>query len=726
MKIVGIIFKIAIYVSLVLFIAFFSFAAVYLFCLSKNLPSATFGERSACCLVYDGNGNLIEDFSKRQDVEFFEIPECVKNAFIAVEDKRFYSHRGVDVRGTLRAMKNNLLKGKTSEGGSTITQQLVKNLFLSGEKTIERKAKEMILSLELEKKYSKSQILEKYLNEIYFGKGIYGVGNAAEVFFKKSISKINVNEAALLSGVVKSPRYYNPVDNPQKANERRRLVLRLLREQNYLSNKEYEELKNRDIFVDFKENYDFRPLFLSSLKSKALDILGFENEIELNGYSIYTGIDQKLSSAVSTPKDYGLNVDYSILVLDADKKKLIGLKSSVGNLSRCPASAAKPWLVYAPAINENVIAEATKILDEKTNFNGYSPSNADGKYGGYVSAKDCLARSLNVPSVKILESLGMKKALSYADKLGVSIKNKDLSIALGNIEGGMTLEKLLSCYTPFLNGGKYYDVSTIDKIKRSDGKVVYQKNLVEKRVFKESTAFIVNDMLSESVKSGSAKKLNSLPFAVYAKTGTNGNKKGNVDAYCVAYTTNRAVAVWLGNADGSLTDNTVTGGNYAAAIARDVLKNLYDGDYPTEFSPPSSVSFLPIDKKTYNEKHELALSEDCEKDTLRFYFSDDNLPAKTIKKQVLPNVKNYKITYNNGKICIFVETLDGVGFHILNERGERLFSSKESGEFEIGNLAKKEYQFFVLPFVRMGDEEILGDKIKLPKVKPFGSFDWFS
>ena len=671
------------------------------------------------CEIYDFDGVKFEENRKYDYISIDEIPKVTQEAFISVEDKRFYTHGGIDVKGMLRATLSNAMSFRLKEGGSTISQQLVKNAFLSGEKKLSRKLKELKLATELERRYTKKEILEIYLNTIYFGKGIYGISNAAKYYFGKSVNELDTAESAMLAGIIKSPVKYNPVDNPINSKTRKDLVLKLMSEQNFISEREYKNLKNEDITINFERNYDNRKNNLSEIKKYCCLKLGFENEEDLNGYKIYTSLKRSLTDIIPAPNDYGIECDYTVIIVDNETKTIQCYTSTSGDLKRCPASAAKPWLIYAPALEEKIITEATKINDEKTNFGNYSPKNADGKFHGYVSAKEALSKSYNIPSVKLADSMGTDKIKEYAKKMNIEFDNDDLSISLGNLSGGITLNQLISCYSCFTNGGNFVEYSAVEKIVNPKGKVVFNNKKNQNKVFSDSTAFIINDMLKDAVKNGTAKKLSSFPFEIYAKTGTNGDKNGNTDAYCVAYTTRHTVAVWLGEASGKIMNNSVTGGNYPAAIVRDIFTELYKTDFPDSVSVPESIVKLNIDKAEYENNQKLLLREKCDKDSLSFYFSKDNSPTEHIvEKGNIPIIKDFKITCNNSEISIFITTESNIGFYITDENEKILFKSNQSGEYKF-SATEKEYNLFAIPFLTdENSEEIKGEKTKLPTIKP--------
>ncbi len=673
-------------------------------------------------LYYD-NGEQIETPTALKYVNFEEIPSHLINSLIAVEDKRFYSHNGVDVKGVLRALKSNLFSGKIKEGGSTITQQLVKNTYLSGEKTLSRKLKEIKLAILLENKFTKNQILEKYLNTVYFGENAYGIASASKKYFGKEVKDLTVSEGATLVACLKAPSYYNPIKNPKKARERRDFVLEESFRQGLLTSKALNVAKNTEITVDFLSNYDFKSTLYNEVLNCALEILGEDNLAELAGYKIKTSIDKTLTDAIIQIGDLGLNTDLEIIVTDNLTRNIIGYSATVGNLKRCPASTAKPWLIYAPAIEENLVSLATKILDEKTSFDGYCPSNYSEKYYGYVSVKNALSKSLNVPSVKLCSALGLDKVKKYANRMDIKYENNDLSVALGNLSGGITLKELSDAYSVFSNGGKMSKSSLISEITTHKGKTVYKFNKTEKEVFSQDTAFLINDALRDCAINGTASKLSSLPFSVYAKTGTNGNEKGNTDAYCVAYTKNHTVSVWVGNASGKPMSNSITGGNYPTAIVKNLMEIIYKDFSPTEFSTPKTVKKVLINKELYENDCKIFEEVEAEKDGVYFWFKNDFKIEKRPKNEILPIIKSCKITCSKRDIEIFYEKDKEVWVIIENENGEIFYEGKNDTSFIYHANVDGEYQFYITPFVIEKNERIYGEKIKLPSAFAEGKND---
>ena len=666
------------------------------------------------CVVFDGDGKKVEFGKVAEYVKIEDVPANLKNAFIAIEDKRFYKHNGVDYKSVLRAVKNNLFARSVKEGASTISQQLAKNVFLSGEKTLNRKLCEIKLAREIEKKYDKDEILEKYLNKIYFGNGAYGISTAANVYFGKKVNELTVAENAVLAAVIKAPSSYDPFTYTEKCKNRRNLVLKEQFNQNLISKEEYEAAIAEEISLKTKNDANENS-FASEVVNSALEILKLSSVDELNGFQIYSCVKSEYLDRLPTARDYSLDENYCVMIIDNTSGKVLAYKSDLSAVKRCPASAAKPWLIYAPAIEEKLITEATKILDEKTNFGDYSPSNVGDKYYGFVSVKDSLAKSLNVPSVKITEMLGVAKIKSYAEKLGVEFSNDDLSVGLGNLSGGTTLVELASAYSPFVNNGEYSRCSLINKIVSPKGKIVYEYKKRGQKVFSRGTCDVVNDILSETVKTGTAKKLSDLPFTVCAKTGTGGNKNGNSDAFCIAYTNEYTVAAWIGKTDDKLMKNKISGGTYPAAIVRDALSSIYKNSQPTDFSTSDEVVKVRIDKKSYDEKHELLVRNDGEKSTREFLFLRGTEPQTQYAEEVTSNIKDCKITYNKGEIYISVIADENAAYSVVDYKNKIRLEGKGSKDFTIATLLPSTvYEFYVI-------SEGSGDKIKLPSIKTDGN-----
>ncbi|MDY2879533.1 MAG: transglycosylase domain-containing protein [Candidatus Borkfalkiaceae bacterium] len=685
----------------------------------KNYP--------AVCLVTDETGNQLSENEIYAGSD--KIPEHVRNAFVAIEDKRFYSHHGVDTRATLRAVKNNLFSFSLKEGGSTISRQLVKNVYLSSEKTVVRKMKERKLTLEMEKRFSKDEILTAYLNRVYFGEGCYGIAPAAKTYFGKKTEDLTLWEGATLAALVKSPSLLDPFKNPEGAKRRRDLVLSEMYSQNMIGKKEYLKAKNKDITLNFKENYERKKSYVDLALKEACSLLGVENENGLGGYTVRTHYNEQMEDSLPLAEEYGLDCNFAVTVLSNREGTVLAYASDVGEMKRIPASCAKPWLVYAPAINEKIITEASVLNDVKTDFGKYSPSNYGDHYRGAISAKDALAYSSNVSAVQVYRYLGDKKAKYYAKKMGISVQGGDLSVALGNLSGGLTLRELASAYLPFSREGNYVRSRIVSEIFDEKGKSVYRSTEEDTFVFSPETCYIVRDMLSACVEYGTAKKCSVLPFTVYAKTGTNGDKTGNLDAYCVAFTKDYTVAVWLGYQDGKRMRNGISGGNYPAAIAKDVFSNLYENRSPTPFEVPDGVLKVFVSKD--REGADAKLLASSEKDGTPFYFIKGTEP-KYRKPEIKPIIKDYKITNKIDKFEIVCKTEPPGSIRVEENGGERVFTIRSGETLVVDGLKEGvTYEYVLTPFILSDGSPLYGDSLKLPPVKTDGKrykddFEWWN
>ncbi|MBO7214647.1 MAG: penicillin-binding protein [Clostridia bacterium] len=641
------------YVSVTAFILsliaiFAIFSVFFYFITTKNatLDTAKLNSNDYNLEVYSSAGNLISNKAEKGGGKYIKISSLnshTKNAFIAIEDRRFYSHGGIDLRRIIGATLKNAKSLSFKEGASTITQQLVKNTHLSSEKTIKRKLSEIKIAFQIENRYSKDEILEYYLNTIYFGKGAYGIESASNLYFDKSASELSINESAVLAGMIKSPANYSPITNYDNCFERKNLVLSAMKECGYISLSEYEKLKTQRFNVS-KSNVKTNNDYISSV------IEEYENSKYFTPYSknkvkITTYLDEDLQQSLCQNKIE--NFALSQIVINSKNGGIIAFYGNNSNLKRSPASCVKPWLVYAPMINDKYIKESSVILDEQINLNGYSPKNYSNKYYGKVTVKTALSKSLNVPAVKLLNGYGIKKANNYTKNLGVDIENENLSCALGSLSKGLSLKELCDAYSPFNNDGNYQKSSFIKEIFINNLKV-YSHQPKPTKVFSSETCYIISDILKDAVNNGNSKKLRALPFEVCAKTGTNGNENGNIDALSVSYTTDTIVGVWIGNEDNSLMPNSVTGSNEPTAITNQIYKKIYKNHSPLPFTPPNSVIKATIDEN-YLLTEELEL---LSPNGTPYYYAKGTEPTTEYSSFVYPKVINAKTSVQNGVITL--------------------------------------------------------------------------
>lgn len=584
-----------------------------------------------------GNDN---GFLSKQTVPLQEISTLTKRAFIDTEDKRFFTHGGFDIKRIAKAAWNNIKAKAFKEGASTISQQLIKNTHLSQEKTLKRKLCEWKLTRALERKYTKDEILEKYLNTIYFGHNCFGLRAACAFYFNKTPKELTLSESAILAGIVKSPNNYSPFKNPEACAKRRATVLALMETNGSITHAQKQCALQEPLPINLGNDRS-KQGYLNFVFDELTDLVEKQNltlggKIEITTYLV-PHIQAQLEKQ-SAPLS---NVDKTLMVLDLENDGFKGCVSTVGNIRRSPASLIKPLLVYAPAIEENLISPATPILDEKVNYNGYQPENYDKQFHGYVSTRDSIAKSYNIPAVKTLHALGISKGVSYLSKMNFCIPHEDenLALALGGMKNGLYFKDIISAYATFENEGTYTNGAFIKEIK-INGKCVYQRKKQNKQVFSKETAYLMSDMLKSAAKTGTAKKLRTLPFDIAAKTGTTGTKQGNTDAYALSYTTKDCVGVWIGNSDNSYIDHT--GGGLPCDVIYHINKYLYE-DYKannttiTPFKKPNDVVEAYIDKIAYYDTHTILLADDISPIEYRQkeLFKRAALPAK--KSEIFSN-----------------------------------------------------------------------------------------
>lgn len=722
-------------ITLSIFILILCFA-VYLFTLSfgVKIDESKLSENKKTIVFCYENGEIIEENNGTNSITAAnDIPDHVKNAFIAIEDKRFYSHKGIDFKGIMRATLNNVKSVSLKEGASTITQQLIKNTQLTNEKTLKRKVAEIKMAIMLEKKYSKNDILNMYLNTIYFGGNCYGITSASEYYFNKSPKNLTVSEGATLAGIIKAPSSYSPFNNYQKCLKRRNTVLREMFSQGYLKIDEYNESVNESLItVEAKQNYDYADFVKKE----------FDNIIE-NGLSkkrnlkVITYCDKKIQNLTKENIVNQEKINNSIVITDT-QAHLKAFGSTCNPQYRNLGSVIKPLLVYAPAIETNQIASCSLINDEKTDFGGYSPKNYGDEYLGNISAKTALAKSSNVCAVKILNSIGIENAKNFVNKTAIQLTEKDdnLCIALGSTKKGATLTDIVSSYTVFPNRGLFNKTKSIKKIIDENGNIIYENKDDNRRVFSYDTAFIINDMLKETVTNGTARKLKSLNFPVCAKTGTAGTEFGNTDAYSVSYNGDYVMGVWFGNSENELMPNSVTGGNQPTSTAADIWNNIYDNNnLPNDTFVDDRINKVDIDLISYNEG--------------KIEIADDNAPERYKKKEFIktgyiipfksdrfshPTTQNVKISVNNRTVNIELCQTEYTEIKITRTiKGHEtcIYDSKLNGKKEvISDVIKpnEEYVYTVIPYYENEEKSFIGEKQVLPKIKSsdYNSDDWLN
>ncbi len=590
--------------------------------------------------VYDSKNNLISDKNmfNNQYVKLENINQETIDAFISIEDKNFYNHNGINIKRIGGALIKNILNGKTIQGASTISQQLIKNTHLTSEKTYSRKLKEIILALQMEKSLSKDEILENYLNVIYFGNNIYGIENASQFYFSKSTNELNLEESALLAGIIKSPANYCPINNTENCLKRRNLVLSEMQKDGKITIEQKNSAIKNPIKLIINENFDHGQNSYSQCAieeaSKILKIPA--KQIALAEYKIYTHFNlEKQKALIESVNNQELSFDQAGISINNKTRGVEAFYAksaySVLKTKRQPGSTIKPILVYGPAINENILSPATKILDEEININGYSPNNYSKNYSGYVSVREAISKSINIPAVKTLSYVGIPKAKRYCERLGIKFDENDngYALALGGMTFGTDLKTLTGAYTIFANNGNFIPASFITKITDKNGKVLYTPLNIEDQVLREDSNFLTLSTLQTCAKEGTAKKLSSLPYMVAAKTGTVGNNINNSDAYSIALTQNDTVGIWIGDLKNNNIGN-LTGGNQPTAIIKTYFNKIYKTNTPKDFDMPSSVQKVEIDSIELEKNNIILKANDYipKRYIVEEIFSRFNLPKE--------------------------------------------------------------------------------------------------
>ncbi len=572
----------------------------------------------------------------RSIIEIETLPTYVKKAFVDVEDKRFYKHNGFDLKRILKAGAVNLLTNSKSQGASTISQQLVKNALLTNEKTYARKIKEIILAMKMEKKFSKDDILEMYLNTIYFGSNAYGIENASKVYFNKSAKDLTLNEVCVLAGIIKSPYTYSPITNYENSVNRKNLVAKQLFKAKDINAQEYNAVINSGIeivnFNEFDHAYEEEAIYEAC---KLLNIS--ERDLINKKYQIITfkddDLQQQVISCNAKVLDGDKNLDsLSVVVNNCGQVVAYYANSNYNlhNLKRQSASLLKPLAVYLPNVANNILTPATQILDEKIDYNGFAPTNADNKFHGYVSTRDAIKNSYNIPAVKALEFAGLNAAKEYLNKLGIFIDKSDLnlSLALGSTKNGIPLMKMLNAYSILANMGEDNGVTFVNKILDEKGSIVYEYSPYSERVLNEDDCYLINNMLKDAAISGTARRLNSLNLPVCSKTGTASVGGKTTDLYNVAYTNEHTVFCWIANIKNKFLPDNFYSSAQATEINKQILANLYKNRQPKDFACPSSVAKMPYDLIEYEQNHKIiAPTVNLDRYIAYDYFKLSNPPA---------------------------------------------------------------------------------------------------
>ncbi|MFD1850020.1 transglycosylase domain-containing protein [Oceanobacillus bengalensis] len=547
-------------------------------------------------------------------VSIDKIPEHVRNAYVAIEDRSFYEHAGIDMKSVIRAVYKNILAMRKVEGASTITQQLSKNLFLYNDKTWTRKTKEVMAAIYLENKLSKNEILELYLNEIYFGHGVYGIETASNYFFDKSVSDLSIAEGALLAGLAKAPNGYSPINHPEKALERRNLVLQSMDDAGMIQTETrlVEQGKTLGLNVQEKVAKPWVNSYIDLVTKEAAEKYQLSiDEIRRGGYRIVVNMDedaQEIAYEQFQNDSYfpgnTEGVEGAFVMMEQQSGRIIAALGArdyqLGNLNRVtverqPGSTFKPIAVYGPAMmQEDRFTPFTLVPDRQ--MDDYMVSNVDNMYEDYVTIYDALIHSKNTSAVWLLDQIGVPYAKDYLREMGIQIEDDDLAIALGGLKYGITPLQMMEGYRSFVSGGKVVESYTIDRVYNQENELLFQVETNETEVFSPQVAWNMTEILSETVESGTA-NAGEYHKALAGKTGSTQHPfvRGQVkDAWFVGYTPEYVTALWMGY-DQSDKDHYLTGGSkYPTTLTKTILTEI-DKKNPLaeKFIRPDNVKDLP-------------------------------------------------------------------------------------------------------------------------------------
>jgi penicillin-binding protein 1A len=598
--------------------------------LPRSLPSVTALETFqplAGTKVYDDNDEIITELhvERRIFVPLAHIPQTLRDAVIATEDRRFYSHFGVDPIGIARAVYQNYRRGRIVEGGSTITQQLTKVLFLTPDKSLERKIKEAVLALELERRYSKDRILEMYLNQVYFGNGAYGVEAASRTYFGKSVGELAVREAALLAGLPRAPSSYSPFEHGDAARRRREIVLRRMVEYGVLDDAESKRLARTDLGLIPPERRRTTGQYFLEYVQQTLEGKYGADMVFKGGLNVYTTLNPTMQLAAEQALRDGLKAlegrtakgktaehpEGAIVTLEPQTgyvRAMVGgydfFRSEFNRAvqaRRQPGSAFKPF-VYIAAL-EAGFTPASRVEDAPVSYaigpkgEAWKPDNYDRKYRGPTTLQQAVEESVNIVTVKVQERVGLGKTIQVARRFGIaSPLHMNLSLALGTSD--LTLLELTSAYGALANQGEWLTPTTIRYVTDAQGKLLEEHVTEPREAVAPETAYVMTHMLRGVVERGTGVAAKALARPIAAKTGTTNDYS---NAWFVGFTPRLATGVWVGYDRPRSLGKDETGSRVAVPIWVSYMGKVL-GDSPREdFPVPDKIVFVPVDLDPSNE-----------------------------------------------------------------------------------------------------------------------------
>lgn len=598
--------------------------------------------------LLDRNGKAFYSFNNAHNdtyVQLKDIAPIAQKAVVSSEDKNFYKEPGFSVTGIANAVYQNLIHAGGGGGGSTLTQQLVKNALLSQERSIFRKYQELVLSIEVERRYSKDEILEMYLNSAYFGEGAFGIEDAAKVYFGTSAKDLDTAQAAMLIGLLPAPSAYSPISGSiHKAEIRQKYVLGRMEEDGAITKDQEQAAEGEQLSYQPEKGNDSvqAPHFALMVKQWLENKYG-EEQVSRSGYKVTTTLDlDDQSKADAAVKKQINNLRFSkvtngsAVIVDPKTGEILALVGSVdwsnndfgkvnmATAGRQPGSSFKPF-VYGTGIQNRLMTPATIFSDTPQNFSGYQPKDYDLRYRGDVTMRRALSNSLNIPAVEALQKIGIDPVIASAKGAGLTTLDKTaaeygLPLALGSASA--KLSEMTNAYAGFANGGTYHDPQMVLNITNKNKQKIYEEKVTSRQAWSEGTAFIISSILSDNgaraEEFGSSLTVSAnRPVAV--KTGTTDDFR---DAWTIGYTPSLAIGVWIGNNDNSQM-STVAGSSGSGPIWISLMRQLLDGKPVEKFNQPSTVVSHDVCKA------DGALAQTAGSNTYTEYFLSGTLPTKT-------------------------------------------------------------------------------------------------
>lgn len=613
----------------------------------RNLPDLdTDFNPDVTTFIHDKDGKEVarlHGVENRIPVDLDEIPKNLKDAFIATEDRAFYKHPGINPAAFVRAAIANLRAGTIVQGGSTITMQLVENAFFTDNpsRTYGRKIQEAVLAIQMERHYTKDEILEAYLNQIYFGHGAYGVQAASQAYFGKDVKDLTLAEAAMICGVTNNPAAYSPYNDMERAKQRRAVVLDNMVEAGMITESEVEAAKQEEINLSSgetkKKDGGTYPYYIDAVVLEAESLLKEKGmapaDLYRSGLHIYTALDvdiqKKMEEVYNDSSNFprstdGVPVESAMVVLDPANGEVRGLiggrehtvergLNRAVQAKRQPGSVIKPLVAYGPALEQGA-SPATVVDDVPVTYgkgsNAYSPGNYDGRYRGLINIRAAIADSVNIPAVKTLERIGVDAGYNFGRKLGLSLveRDKGLSLALGGLTEGVTPMEIAGGYAAFANKGVWVEPHTIVRITDKNGNTLLDLEPKQTVAMSEETAYMMTDMLRTVVTEGTGTRAQISGHKVAGKTGTTQlpdipafqGRKGEKDAWFAGYTPELVGVVWLGY-DKTTTNHYLHGlygGSSCAPIWRQVMVDALRHTPSREISQPDGIVYAKVDAKS--------------------------------------------------------------------------------------------------------------------------------